>query len=499
MPGGNVINLDRAPVIVGTGQVNDREEDVSKTLDAGQLMQAAIACADRNAGSRALEQADTLELVRLFSAPMGGIVDRLATALPGLKSKPEFVYGHGNTPMLILNRAARRIASGQAETCVIAGAEAYRTEKRLATLAAGDRPDMMKKKLEGVANDIRRIHGLVTPIEIYPLFENAMRAAWGQTLAEAQAESAQIWADLSAVAARNPHAWIQRAYSPREILETGPQNRKLCFPYSTLMVANNSVNQGAALIVCSYARARLLGIPEEKMVFIGVGAAATEPQDVLARDTLSFSPSLQSTITTVLERNELAAEQFDHAELYSCFPCVPKHARRVAGFRKDVAPTVSGGLTFAGGPIRNYMMHAAAAMVEKLRESGTHGLLFGNGGYLSEAHALVLSRTPILNDWQERDFDIQRQADALRGDVPRFDPAYAGPGHIESYTVAHDRSGAPQFGTIVGRAPDGSRFLSRAPADPAMMHFLMSGTTEPVGTTGFAESSGCGYSTWRVQ
>ncbi len=148
-------------------------------------------CAERDAGARTLESADTLELVRLFSAPMNGIVDRLATALPGLKSKPAFVYGHGNTPMLILNRAARRIASGQAETCVIAGAEAYRTEKRLATLAAGGRPDMMKKNLEGVAEDIRRIHGLVTPIEIYPLFENAMRAAWGQTLAQAQAESAR--------------------------------------------------------------------------------------------------------------------------------------------------------------------------------------------------------------------------------------------------------------------------------------------------------------------
>ncbi len=104
---------------------------------------------------------------------------------------------------------------------------------------------------------------------------------------------------------------------------------------------------------------------------------------------------------------------------------------------------MSGGLTFAGGPIRNYMMHAAAAMVEKLRESGTHGLLFGNGGYLSEAHALVLSRMPILNDWQEQDFDIQPQADALRGVVPPLDTAYVGPGRIESYAVAHDRSGTP--------------------------------------------------------
>ncbi|MFO1081014.1 MAG: acetyl-CoA acetyltransferase [Reyranellaceae bacterium] len=493
-----MISLDRAPVIVGIGQVNDREEDLSKALDAGGLMQEAIARAGAEAGERVLERIDSLELVRLFSAPMAGIEDTLAGALPGLRRRPEFVYGHGNTPMLLLNRAALRIARGEAETCIVAGAEAYRTEKRLATRAAGGRSDMMKKHLEAAAQDIRRDYGLVTPIEIYPLFENAMRAAWGQPLAEAQQESARIWADLSSVAARNPHAWIRRAYSVEEILTTGPGNRRLCFPYSTLLVANNSVNQGAALIVCSYARARALGIPEDRLVFVGAGAAATEPQDVLARDRLDSSASLRATLALVLERNQMAAGSLDHVELYSCFPCVPKHARRVLGLRDGRPLSVAGGLTFAGGPIRNYMMHAAASMVEALRRDGTNGLLFGNGGYLSEAHALVLSRRPILNAAVDRDFDVQPQADALREPVPIFDPAYVGPGHVESYTVAHDRDGAPVHGTIVGRAPDGRRFLARAEPEAAMMDFLVSGAIEPVGSAGTAEPTRDGRQVWRV-
>ena len=496
-----MIDLNRAPVIVGTGQINDRQEDLSKALDAGALMQAAIFRANENAGGRALGNVDCLELVRLFSAPMDGIADRLYAALPGLKSRPEFVYGHGNTPMLLLNRAACRIARGEVETCVISGAEAYLSEKRLATLTAGaaGRPDMMKKNLEGQADAVRRNYGLVTPIEIYPLFENAMRAAWGQTLEVAQAESADIWSKFSQVAALNPHAWIQRAYSPAEILKIGPGNRKLCFPYSTLMVANNSVNQGAAIIICSYAKARALGIPEEKMIFIGAGAAATEPQDVLARDTLSSSPSLRATIGSALERNSLDAEQFDHLELYSCFPCVPKHARRVANFRQDLPLSVTGGLTFAGGPIRNYMMHAAAAMVEKLQCTGSYGLLFGNGGYLSEAHALVLSRIPILSNELQSDFNVQPRADDLRAQVPALNAHYVGPGKIESYTVGHDRHGEPLFGTIVGRSPDGQRFLCRAEPEQAMMDFLMSGKTEPVGSAGQVENSGNGYQRWRLQ
>jgi len=48
--------------------------------------------------------------------------------------------------------------------------------------------------------------------------ENAMRAHWGQTLAQSQRESAQLWVEFSRVAAANENAWIRRAHSPQEIL-----------------------------------------------------------------------------------------------------------------------------------------------------------------------------------------------------------------------------------------------------------------------------------------
>jgi acetyl-CoA C-acetyltransferase len=107
-----VNSLERAPVIIGTGQINDRSEELAKALGACDLMLEALANANADAGGRALARFDTLEMVRLFSAPMKGIVEGLASAFPGLASTPEFVMGHGNTPMLILNRAALRIARG---------------------------------------------------------------------------------------------------------------------------------------------------------------------------------------------------------------------------------------------------------------------------------------------------------------------------------------------------------------------------------------------------
>src|SRR6201999_2647986 len=85
-------------------------------------------------------------------------------------------------------------------------------------------------------------------------------------------------------------------------------------------------------------------------------------------------------------------KKFEAIELYSCFPCVPKMARRTLGLGRDVQPTVTGGLTFFGAPLNTYMTHAACAMVRKVRSGAKLGLLYGQGGFVTKHHALVLSR-----------------------------------------------------------------------------------------------------------
>ena len=49
-------------------------------------------------------------------------------------------------------------------------------------------------------------HGLSAPVDVYPIYENAGRAAYGQTLTEAQAESGAIWSRFSEIAAANDGA-----------------------------------------------------------------------------------------------------------------------------------------------------------------------------------------------------------------------------------------------------------------------------------------------------
>ena len=59
-----------------------------------------------------------------------------------------------------------------------------------------------------------------------------------------------------------------------------------------------------------------------------------------------------------------------HVDLYSCFPSVVQIAAEELGLPDDDPSrplTLTGGLTFGGGPGSNYGAHAVATMVGALR------------------------------------------------------------------------------------------------------------------------------------
>jgi acetyl-CoA C-acetyltransferase len=500
---GTVQDADRIPVIIGVGQVNDRPATPEAGLDSLGLMAASLRAADDDAGGSWLSRLDSLAVVDQMSFRALGDVSAPLAELLGAKPRLCYktAYPMGDSPVRLLNEAANRIGAGEIQVAAVAGGEALRTAAQRAAASAGTDPAMHNALREAAARrppSYRQLYGLATPVDIYPLYENAGRAAYGQSLAEAQRESAEIWARFSAVAAGNPHAWIRKQASVEDILTPSADNRPIAFPYTKLMVANASVNQGAGFIVASLAAARARGIPEERLVYVGRGAAAQEPVDYLARDRFDRSVSMEVSLRRALDLNGLTVEDLDLAELYSCFPCVPKMARRVLGWPLERPASVFGGLTFGGGPIGNYMSHAIASMVERLRRDGRYGLLFGNGGYATSNHSIVLSRTPRPAGTFPQDFDCQAEADAQRGPIPPLDEAYAGPGRIETYTVFYDRDGSPRAGVVVARNPAGVRFLAKVPGeDAAAIEFLTDGRAEPVGTDGEAVVGEGGLRLWR--
>ena len=338
-------------------------------------------------------------------------------------------------------------------------------------------------------------HGITEPVTVYPLYEGATAAAWGQTPAQATAQSAALWAQLSETAARTPGAWLQAPRRADEIMAVSPGNRMVAWPYPKLMVANPAVNQGAAVLLTSLAAARAAGISPERLIHVQGGASAAEPMDWMARDSFAHAPGMMAVLDAVTEGSPA---DFDVLELYSCFPVVPKMAGRHLGLLPDTPVSAAGGLTFHGAPLNNYMTHAAAAVVQALRAGGTRALLYGQGGYLTWHHALVLGREPATAAVRHG-ADRQADADRRRGPAPLVVEDAEGPATLEAFTIPFRPDGSPDFAAAVLRLPGGARTLARVPAtDAGTLARLMSPSASPIGMEGIVSAGPGGLGEWRA-
>jgi acetyl-CoA C-acetyltransferase len=312
------------------------------------------------------------------------------------------------------------------------------------------------------------------------------------------AESGQLWSTYSSVASQNPNAWSKRRFTSDEITTPTPDNRLIAWPYTKLMVANPTVNMGAAVLMTSLAKAKAAGIPQHRLVHVRGGASAEEPRDYLERDQFFESHAQNAVLKAVMDLAGGDGRAFDAIELYSCFPCVPKMARRTLGFSADVQPTVTGGLTFFGAPLNTYMTHAACAMVRQLRDGAKLGLLYGQGGFVTKHHALVLSRQAPKYALAQ-DTSVQAEADRHRSAVPEFVTEASGKGSVESFTVIYGRGSEVEHGVVMLRTQANARALARVPAnDGATLAHLLNMDRTPVGSVGDIVSSDDGIPEWRV-
>ena len=494
----------RIPVIVGVGEITDRPTEIADGLEPLTLLVEALKRAEQDSGGKLLGEIQSLDIVNFLSWRYQDPANQLSERL-GIKPAHAY-YGPvgGESPIRYLHEAAQRIARGECSVAAVCGAEAQSTATK-AERAKIDLPwtpfahDVAEPKRGAAFQKPMAVKlGVFRPITVYPFYEAASSAHWGQTPREAMAESGSLWSTYSNVAAQNPNAWLKKRFTSEEITTPTPENRLIAWPYTKLMVANPTVNMGAALLMTSLAKARAAGIAEDRLVHVWGGASAEEPRDYLIRDQFFESHPQNAVLRAVMDLAGGDGKKFDAIELYSCFPCVPKMARRTLGLGADVQPTVTGGLTFFGAPLNTYMTHAACAMVRKLRSGAKLGLLYGQGGFVTKHHGLVLSRQAPQGELAQ-DSSVQAEADSHRGAVPDFVTEASGKGAVESFTVIYGRGGEVEHGVVMLRTAENARALARVPAqDGATLAHLLNMDRTPVGTTGDIVSADDSVLEWRV-
>src|SRR6266478_6019420 len=498
------VSDDRIPVIVGVGEIIDRPQEITAGLEPLTLLVEVLKRADADSGGKLLGDIASLDIVNSLSWRYQDPAKQLSGLL-GIQPGHAY-YGPvgGESPIRYLHEAAQRIARGETKVAVVCGAEAQSTatkaERAKVTLPwtpfAHDVPE--PKRGAAFQKPMAVTLGVFRPITVYPLYEAATAAHWGQTPREAMAESGALWSTYSTVASQNPNAWLTRHFTSDEITTPTADNRLIAWPYTKLQVANPTVNMGAAVLMTSLAKARAAGIAEDRLVHVWGGASEEEPRDYLIRDQFFESHPQNAVLNAVLDLVGGNGRAFDAIELYSCFPCVPKMARRTLGLGTEVQPTVTGGLTFFGAPLNTYMTHAACAMVRKLRSGANFGLLYGQGGFVTKHHALVLSRQAPRGALAQ-DTSVQTEADRHRRAVPEFVTEANGKGAVESFTVIYGRNGEAEHGVVMLRTQDNARALARVSAsDGATLSHLLNMDRTPVGSRGDIVTADDGVLEWRV-
>ena len=471
-----VTSLDpRTPVIVGAGQVTQRSAPADAREPVDLIADAARLASEDAKAPGLLAAVDSVRTVALLSWRYVNPAALVASRIGATPRETAVTTMGGNSPQSLLNQTALAVQRGEVDVALLGGAESWRS--RMALRKQDAKPAAWTTEPEGtepakvLGEDLpmngpgEASRGIVMPVQLYPIFECAIRAGAGRTWSEHRDVISRLWARLAAVAARNPHAWVQDAPTAEEIRDASPTNRMVGFPYTKLLNSNNDVDQGAALLLTSVEAARRHGIPEDRWVFPWAGTDAHDTPFVSNRLDLRSSPAIRVAGRRVLDLAGVGAEDLAHVDLYSCFPSAVEIAAAELGLSLDRPLTVTGGLTFAGGPWNDYVMHSIATMVGLLRESPEAvGLCSANGGYVTKHAFGVYSATPPAQAYRWE--HCQEEVDALGSRQAADD--HEGDVTVEAYTVMHDREGAPQVAYAACLTPGGARTWATS-NDPDVM------------------------------
>lgn len=454
---------ERLPVVAAVGQAVDREGEPSAVDLAETAARTALEAAPGL--HAAIGRVSFVGIVGpgpYNAAPAAELSRRL-----GFKGAAcEVTTIGGNSPQWLVNRAAADVAAGRVEGVLIAGGEAMVSNR-----PARPRPEGVPAGADAVVGDDRfgvgpaeTAIGLVLPAHIYPMLESVLAARAGRSHAEHRAVLGGLLAPFSEQAAKHPYAWMPEVLTAEQIAEPSPDNRVVAEPYTKRMNAFLRVNQGAALVVTSLGAARAAGVADDA-VFVASGASAADVWLPSARPDLGRSPGIATAGRGALHAAGVSIDDIGHLDLYSCFPVAVELAALELGIElaDGRGLTVTGGLPYFGGPGNNYVTHAIATMVERLREGGGHGLATGLGWYVTKHAAGVYSTEPPAGGFRLGDTeDEQARIDASALPVAN---EFAGRATVEAATVVYGRDGSVTSAPVIATTVDGVRVVAAASSD----------------------------------
>jgi len=475
---------EKRPVIISIGQCVHRSADPAEIKTPMELIEMAVRTAEADSHVKALvQQVDTLCLVNILTRQYDDPLSEL-TARINIKPKHQsYTWVGATAPQWFVNQTAENIISGKARIGLICGGEAIHSKKIEAKTKGSvfQQWDFPPKK-PWMAGDLRdpltgleMKYGLILPIHVYPLFENALRYHESLSIEKHRKELGEFCAAFSSIASENPYAWFKNRKSSDQIATAGSSNPMAAFPYTRSMCSIMQVDQAAALFMTDEQTAMELGVPREKWVYLLGGGDASDLWHISERINFFSSPSVKVAADKAMEQADVSLQEIDYLDLYSCFPCATRVVRDMLEIAKNDprALTVTGAMPYFGGPGNNYSMHAICKMVEMLRQDKDKiGLVHSLSWFISKhSVGIYASQGKDRPRRQIPPESYQSELNKLKG--PPFIEDASGNAVVETYTLFHDRSGQPIDAVIIGRLDNGTRFLAKPERDKDIFAAMM--------------------------
>jgi acetyl-CoA C-acetyltransferase len=472
------------PVLVGIAAVQQKLDDYRQSLEPVALMEQALRSAAADAGSAdLLHRADEI----MVPKSMWGYSDpgRLLAHAFGANATTTLLAELGILQQTLLSRACQRIAEGEAEVVLVTGGEArYRAmcagkagAEASEIQQVGIEPDVTLRPQEEMWSSVETDAGLGMPVGYYAILDSALRYKQGLSLEEHRDQMAQMYSRLSQLAADNPDAWSRQAVPEEVIREHSASNRMLAFPYTKLHNSQWNVDQAAGLILCSTQIAQELGIGREKWIFPRAFTESNLMSVVASRKDLGASPGFRIAARAAMQLAGVDFSQLRLCELYSCFPYAIRAQLHEFGMDSNHNVSVTGGMTFGGGPLNNFVFQALVRMARLLRQNpGEIGLVTAVSGLLTKQACALWSATPGADGWAFADVTEQvREQSETCVLVSNF----RGSGRVAGYTVLYQGL-EPWRAVAVFDLPDGRRTVAYS-EDRQLMAQMMA--RECCGTT----------------
>ncbi|WP_433622191.1 hypothetical protein [Nocardia sp. CA-120079] len=469
----------RQPVVVGAaGVVQHCDSSLDSTLDAAGLMAAACVAAAGHHAEQLLPQ------VGLVAVPRGtwkySDAGRLVARAIGAERSSTLVSEVGILQSDTLIAGIQAVAEGRVESAVVIGGEALDRRRQarkanmraLETVQVGEVPDVVQAAPSPFVGNEEESWGIREPYLQYVLVDSARRHRLGIEMTAHRQAIARRYEQLSRVAVANPAAWERSLWSADELLDTSrPGNRMLAYPYSVKTVTQMYLDQAAALLICTEAEAKRLGVPEDRWVYpeVGVGCSHVVPLANRA------DPSRNDQWVLMSEAVEKAAGRpvasYDLLDLYNCFPVALDLQCDAFGISADRVPSVTGGMSFGGGGFNHAAIQAFARAVELIQEgAGSNAFVTANSGYLTKQGAVSFARDRPQSPFQALDLTpragiaVRRRSSVLQ---------YSGPAEIEGVTVLFERNEPARAFALV-RTGDGEGTIVSSTEDNVLAAFLES-------------------------